>query len=230
MIDAPAQSYDDPVILLGGGELNRELFAQTVAHGYPLVAADGGANALTPDDPTPDLIIGDLDSLEGRADWEARTKVHEIAEQDSTDFEKCLYATAAPLYLAFGFLGRRFDHSLAALHVLAKFAETKNVVLIGQQDLVVAPGPNFVAELDVGTRFSVFPLTPVSFAHSDGLAYPLDGLTLAPGTVIGTSNKVSASTVTIATDGAPQARYAVILPANCLTNITSNVASGGRSV
>jgi len=230
VIDKPAQSFDGPVILLGGGELNRELFAQTVAQGYPLVAADGGANALTPDDPTPELIIGDLDSLADRAGWEARTKVREIAEQDSTDFEKCLYATSAPLYLAFGFLGRRFDHSLAALHVLAKFAGTKNVVLIGQEDIVFVPGPTFEAELDVGTRFSVFPLTPVNFAHSDGLAYPLDGLTLAPDTVIGTSNEVSASSVKIVTDGVPDARYAVIMPANCLDLIATDVASGGGSV
>ncbi len=230
VIENPTQSFDVPVILLGGGDLNRPLFDEMTALGYPLVAADGGANALGEQDPVPALIVGDLDSLEERSSWQAKTAVIDISEQETTDFEKCLYTTSAPLYLAFGFLGRRFDHSLAALHVLAKYAGRKNVVLISREDVVVVPGAPFEAGLKPGTRISIYPITPVAFEASDGLAYPLDGLTLSTGLAIGTSNEVVASPVKIVPSDAAKARYAVILPVSCLPSITGDVASWGGSV
>jgi len=225
VIDEPVRQYQSPVILLGGGELNRELFDDMTARGYPLIAADGGANVLTDDDPTPDLILGDLDSLENRAAWQAKTQVREIAEQDTTDFEKCLYATTAPWYFCFGFLGHRFDHSLATLHTLAKYAGQKAAVVIGRDDFMLVPDGPFSADLNVGDRVSIYPVTPVSFAASSGLAYPLDGLTLSPGVAIGTSNTVTQSAVSIAPMAADHGRYAVILPNSRLNAVTGVVAS-----
>ena len=40
-----------------------------------------------------------------------------------------------------------------------------------------------------GERVSIHPLAPITFWRSEGLKYPLDGLTLAPGVRIGTSNE-----------------------------------------
>jgi len=48
-------------------------------------------------------------------------------------------------------------------------------------------GP-FTFEVDEGDRVSVHPLAPIKFRRSFGLEYPLDGLRLAPGERIGTSN------------------------------------------
>ena len=39
-------SYDTPVILLGGGDINWPVLQHYVDLGYPVVAADGAANAL----------------------------------------------------------------------------------------------------------------------------------------------------------------------------------------
>ena len=70
-----------------------------------LIAADGGADALHEMRLTPEAVIGDMDSLSDMAAWRGRTRLVHLAEQDSTDFEKCLYATQAPLYVAPGFTG-----------------------------------------------------------------------------------------------------------------------------
>ena len=219
------QSGDKPVILIGGGDLNRPLFDEMTSRGYPLVAADGGANALSDGDPVPDLIIGDLDSLADRASWQDKTNVIEVSEQDTTDFEKCLIATSAPLYLGFGFLGKRFDHSLAALHVLAKYAGNKRIVLIGADDIVFVPANPFEATLEIGSRFSVYPVCPVTFEASSGLKYPLDGLTLAPGAAIGTSNEVIESPVRVVPAAASSGQYALVLPISALPKIISDIAS-----
>jgi len=223
--DLRLESGDKPMILLGGGDLNRAAFDEITAHGYPLVAADGGANALLDTDPVPDLIIGDLDSLADRAGWQDKTTVIEVSEQETTDFEKCLIATSAPLYLGFGFLGKRFDHSLAALHVLARYAGTKRIVLIGDNDIVFVPTAPFEAAREIGSRFSVYPIGQVTFEASTGLKYPLDGLTLAPGVAVGTSNEVTESPVRIVPDAASDGQYAVILPTEALPNIISDIAS-----
>ncbi|MEM6676413.1 MAG: thiamine pyrophosphokinase, partial [Pseudomonadota bacterium] len=112
-----------------------------------------------------------------------------LAEQDTTDFEKCLYSVTAPLYLAAGFTGRRTDHMLAVLHVLL-VRRAQRVVLIGEEEVMALAPPERVLTMDLGAgaRVSIYPLVPLRCAPSTGLVWPVDGLTLAPGRQVGTSN------------------------------------------
>jgi thiamine pyrophosphokinase len=52
-----------------------------------------------------------------------------------------------------------------------------------------------------GARVSIYPLLPVTATHSRGLAWPIDGLALAPGVRIATSNEASQPVVEVAFDG-----------------------------
>ncbi len=212
-------AFARPVVLLGGGEIDAAMPARLAARGYPLLAADGGANHLRNGDLLPEAILGDLDSLDDRAFWEARTRVIEIAEQETTDLEKCLYSSSAPLYLALGFLGKRFDHSLAALHVLTKYLRQKRVILVDRVDLMLATHGRFEMALPEGCRFSLHPLEPVTFARSEGLAYPLDGVHLAQGFRSGTSNQVSGSPVRLQPAPGSDGGYAVVLPVDHLEQL-----------
>ncbi len=215
MIKSDPVEYQKPVLLVGGGDVNWPLLSSLVNKGLPVVAADGGANKLAEHGIDPQLIVGDLDSLDAGIGEENASRLLEISGQDNTDFEKTLSATEAPLYLAFGFLGRRFDHSLAALHSLIKYRGQKKIVLIDQVDMIWLPDPveTFKIDLPLGTRFSVYPLEPVSFQMSEGLQYPLDGLSLKQGTAIGTSNRVTGETVRIALKKGQTGAWAVIIPA-----------------
>jgi len=206
--------YEHPVVLVGGGEVNWPVLLPLVNKGFPLVAADGGANPLAGHGITPDLIIGDLDSLDTKTRRENHTRLLHITEQHSTDFEKTLYAIDAPLYLAFGFLGRRSDHSLAALHSLVKYRGQKRIVLVDSVDMLWTPPAVDIFEIDLppGTRFSIYPLEPVTFEASQGLEYPLDGLTLKQGLAIGTSNRVSGKTVRIRQKKTENGAWVVIIP------------------
>ena len=111
---------DGPVLVVGGGATDPDLLTRDAARAAALVAADGGAAVCLAAGLTPDAVIGDMDSIPGpvRARIPA-ARVHEIAEQESTDFDKCLRSIRAPLVLGHGFLGARLDHALAALTVLA---------------------------------------------------------------------------------------------------------------
>jgi len=217
-----AFEFSKPVLLLGGGRCDADLLAQYAGSGWPVVAADGGANRLRESGVKPAAIIGDLDSLEDHAYWQSVSTVHKVAEQDTTDFEKCLYSTEAPLYVAMGFSGKRLDHTLAALHIMLLYCDTKKIVLVTEEDVLVVVRTAFSLNLPVGTRLSVYPLEPVTFLQSSGLQYPLDNLTLAIGAHIGCSNCVVQSPVQI--DAADSGGFAVIAPLTALDSVLQSLS------
>ncbi len=177
--------------LVGGGALDRETLDLALVRAPDLVAADGGANALRGWGLRPRAVIGDMDSAQDLDHWRhAGVEIRPIAEQDSTDLEKCLDQTDAPHCLCVGFLGRRFDHTLAALHALLRFP-ARRVILIGEEDLVFLAPVDWRARLAPGARVSFYPLRPFQALGSEGLEWPLDGLTFEAGARIGTSNRAS---------------------------------------
>lgn len=195
--------FESAVTIVGGGALDRTMVEAARHHAPVLIAADGGADRLAEMRLDPHAVIGDMDSIADPDRWRAGPVpfVH-LAEQDSTDFEKCLYATEAPLYLAVGFTGRRVDHTLAAFHALLTYMR-KRIVLVGEDEVcALAPG-GMALRLAVtpGSRVSVYPLLPVTATRSRGLTWPIEGLAMAPGRRIGTSNEASQPVIEMEFDG-----------------------------
>lgn len=185
-----------PVLLVGGGEATDQAILQAQADVGAVVAADGGAAQLLRLGVQPDAVIGDMDSLAPQLVEQLPGEVlHRIAEQDSTDFDKCLRSIRAPLVLAHGFLGGRVDHQLAVLTVLARRAD-RRCVLVGGCDVICLAPPRLELTLQVGTRVSLYPLGPVR-GRSDGLRWPIEGLGFAPDGRIGTSNEATTDQVVI---------------------------------
>jgi thiamine pyrophosphokinase len=189
------------VVLVGGGELDRAELDAARARCAHVVAADGGANRLRGWGVAADAVIGDMDSVADLAGWERDgARVLRIAEQETTDLEKCLYATEAPFYIGVGFTGLRFDHTLAALHALLRWP-AKTIVLLGASDVVLLAPPRWGVTVEPGARVSFFPLRPVRGLRSTGLEWPIDGLDFAAGHRIGTSNRATDARVTADFDG-----------------------------
>jgi thiamine pyrophosphokinase len=194
--------FDEPVTLVGGAPVCRETLEALRPAAPRLVAADRAADRLAGWGLMPEAVIGDMDSIRDLAAWEAGpARVLRLAEQETTDFEKCLYATEAPFYLALGFLGRRIDHTLAVLHVALSYPG-KRLVLVGEMEAVtlVPPERGLALELEPGAKVSLYPLVPVTGTLSEGLAWPVRGLQMAPGRMIGTSNAATAARVAIGAD------------------------------
>ena len=202
--------FDGVLVIVGGGTVDVAVLRELAASGAALVGADGGGDVIAAAGLVPTAIIGDLDSLADPAGWEGRTELVRIAEQDTTDFEKALYSTASPVTVALGMTGGRFDHTLAALHAVERHAAGRWIVLVDELDVAVAATDRFRFSLGVGERLSIHPLAPVEFAASRGLRYPLDGLLLAPGVRIGTSNEAAEGTFEIVPSAGNVAPYLVI--------------------
>jgi len=222
----PVLSSDGPVVLVGGGpvtaqdlaDAGADVGADVGADARPVVAADGGADRALALGVRPVAVIGDMDSLSADARAALGDAVHPVAEQDSTDFEKCLARIAAPLVLAVGFGGGRLDHALAVFNALARHPARRCVVLAAREVVTLAP-PRIALDLEPGTRVSLFPMCGVT-GRSRGLHWPIDGIGFAPGGAIGTSNRAEGP-VDLAMD-APG--MLLMLPRRCLGGLLAGLA------
>lgn len=186
------------ITLVGGGEWSDADLTEALGLAPTLVAADGGANGLISAGHQPAAVIGDLDSLHPQHRVPLGNRLHRIAEQDSTDFDKCLRSLQAPFVLAIGFSGKRLDHTLAAMSSLVRFGSAR-VVLLGPADLCVLAPPRVELPVTEGQRVSLFPMADVT-GRSVGLHWPIDGIRFGPAEMIGTSNRATRPAVRLEFD------------------------------
>lgn len=189
--------FDGPMAIVGGGAVDAALLRELDSRGVALVGADGGGDAIGDAGLVPAAIIGDLDSLRDRAAWEKRTQVIHIPEQITTDFQKALYSTQAPVTLALGMTGKRLDHTLAALSAVLQYAPTRRLLLVDEVDVAVAVVGAISFEAAPRERVSIHPMLPIRFVRSQGLLYRMDALSMEPGGLIGTSNEGTGGLVEI---------------------------------
>ncbi|WP_404402482.1 thiamine diphosphokinase [Pelagibacterium halotolerans] len=203
--------FDGTLIVVGGGTVEPELL-RTLAQGAAgIIGADSGGDTILKAGLVPDAVIGDMDSVDDLSGFPDTTRVIRIAEQDSTDFGKCLYSSRAPLTLGLGMTGGRFDHTLAALNAVAKMAHERKIILVDEHDLALGVSGSISVEVGKGSRVSVYPLGRTAFAGSEGLLYPLDGLVMEQGGRIGTSNEATADVVSITVAEGEQSPWLLIL-------------------
>lgn len=218
--------FDAPLLLVGGGPVSAPLLDEAEALARHRVAADGGADRLAalrgPD--AVEAAIGDMDSLASRADWAARLgpRFLHVAEQDSTDLQKCLRLTRAPLTVGVGFLDGRLDHTLAALSALCG-AAGRAILLIGEEDCAALLPPRWRVDIAPGARVSFFPMGPVRIGRSTGLEWPADGLAFTPAGRIGTSNRAAAAEVTLDIASGP---LVALLPRDAAPALARSLAPG----
>ena len=212
-------STQKKLLIVGGADFSEELFKEVYDTEIPIIAADGGVNFLTEKNISPELVIGDLDSVSKKKIQNIEPeKIIRISEQDSTDLEKVLFNTQSPLTIGIGFLGSQIDHELAALSALVKFSQ-KKIIFIGEHDIVFLVPPSFSLRSFNGMRISLYPLDEVK-VHSDGLQWATDGLTMKPTGQLGTSNKAIGKSIHLAPD---KPNLLLILPKTVLNEAISQL-------
>lgn len=185
---------------MGGGQASAADLHKALKLAPRCVAADGGAVLALEAGVDLAAVIGDFDSVPAEVLAQVPAdRVHHIAEQNSTDFEKALRLVDAPVIVGVGFTGGRLDHQLAALHALARYAH-RPCVLMGESEIVLLAPPLITLPCKAGDVVSLVPLAPVT-GHSTGLCWPIAGLNFAPGGQNGTSNRAEGP-VTLTMDAA----------------------------
>lgn len=209
---------NEPVTLVGGGALEVSDLVAAVALAPRVVAADGGADSALKHGVTPDVVVGDFDSISPAARAELGVdRLLYVAEQDTTDFDKALRRIMAPVVLAVGFLGGRLDHQLAALNVLVQ-PHPSPCILVGEHEILFHLQGRVDIPCDAGDVVSLFPMQCVE-GQSEGLQWPINGLRLDPMQQTGTSNRAEGP-IRLEAQGPGMI---VILPKRHLISVMQNV-------
>lgn len=211
------------ITVIAGGPVAARDLALALRRAPALVAADGGADRALALGAEPLAVVGDFDSLGADARRRLAGRLHEVAEQETTDFDKALRSVAARFVLALGVLGGRVDHELAVLTALAGHRGFP-VLAVGREDVVFAAPAALRLALRAGDRLSLYPLARVT-GVSEGLDWPIDGLVLAPDGRIGTSNRVTSGPVSLRFDSPGML---VILPRGRLDAALDALSPGWR--
>jgi thiamine pyrophosphokinase len=194
-------------VIVANGELSAPASIRAwAAQADVLIAADGGAHHCRTLGLTPDLIVGDLDSLapDTRAFFEqagTRFEVHPV-HKDETDLELAVRAAlreGAREAVLVAALGARWDQSLANILLLAHPAFAPlSLRLVEGPDTFWIVRDRATVHGQVGDRLSLLPLSAdVAGVTLTGLEYPLAESVLRFGFTTGISNRFVAPEATL---------------------------------
>lgn len=179
--------------LIGGGEFAEAAFdARTFEY---VIALDGGYRYVAPH---ADVLVGDLDSL-GYCPQGIEVLRHN-PHKDQTDLELGIETAVARGYRElhlFGVLGKRLDHTIAALTACvaaAKRGISVTVHGVGQTVYFVTDRLQLTGRQDC--YLSVFAFEPTRVSAS-GVEYPLDNMLLQGDMPIGVSNEMLAAEIPV---------------------------------
>jgi thiamine pyrophosphokinase len=185
------------VIVANAPDLDAAPYLAQIDAAEALIAADGGALPLLRLGRLPQLVIGDLDSLDAASQAALLSKGVELRRhpraKDETDLELALLYAAergASSIDIVGALGGRWDHTLAnvALLALPELRGRRARLLADAQELFLVRDGAAI-EGRRGDTVSLLPLTPEARGVTTrGLLYPLDDATLRYQQARGISN------------------------------------------
>lgn len=190
-------------ILLGGG-LNVDARVATLVDGARAIAADGGITHAAALCLTPELWVGDFDSLTPELDalWSSVPRQAYPAAKNFTDGEiainEALERGARRLVLIGALSGERSDHALVHMLQAVALAERGFEVVLssGDEEAVPVLAGLTTASLPKGSLFSILALADLVDLSIEGAGYPLDRVQISFGSSRTLSN-VATGDVTI---------------------------------
>jgi thiamine pyrophosphokinase len=184
-------------ILLGGDLVRTPTVDRQVA-GSRVIAADSGIRHAAALGLTPELWVGDFDSVSTSLRDAYPDVPREVfpTEKDKTDGElaidTALARGATDLVLAGAFGGPRADHAFLHLTLAMKLAESGMPVVLTsgtQEGHPLLPGQSSF-EYEDGTLFSVIGFSALSGLTLRGVKWPLAAIEVAFGSSLTMSNEV----------------------------------------
>jgi thiamine pyrophosphokinase len=210
------------IVIFSNGEIPDLKAARALLQpGDYLIAADGGANHLMKMGILPELVIGDLDSIDEDTLFDltsADVEIKQFSEdKDETDIELALrYAVELrpSAILIVGALGGRLDQTLANLSILTDptlpgidvrlddgVEEVFFLKASAEKGGQVAPSPQGEVRGRSGETVSLIPWHgPVEGVATEGLQWSLYGETLFPSKSRGISNVMLGESASVKID------------------------------
>lgn len=171
-----------------------------------IICTDGAARIMKGLGRVPDLIVGDMDSVDEETltyfEGKGSRIVRYAAAKDETDTQIALeraFEMAPERIRIFGALGGRIDHALANISLLVMCAKRGvDAKIIDENCELFVVDRECVIEGEEGETVSLLPLsTEVKGITLDGFKYPLSGAVMEIGTPYGISNRLAGTQGTI---------------------------------
>jgi thiamine pyrophosphokinase len=140
------------------------------------ICCDGATESLLQHGLEPHFIVGDLDSISTSARQRYRHCLLHDPDQNHNDLTKavrfCMTHHWTDITIV-GATGKREDHSLANISLLADYAADASVQMLTDYGVFVPALQSSTFESFKGQQVSVFSLTPDSLFTVHGLKYPI---------------------------------------------------------
>ena len=168
------------VILNGQMPTDDTIINQITISDY-IIAVDGSANKLFDLEIIPDVIIGDLDSLQNINN--KNIELVETPDQNKTDFRKtlewCIEKNILNISI-FGISGESEDHFLGNYYTLSDFDEKISWKAFTDFSVISPCLGHKKFESFTGQKVSLFCMKGSSIVNSENLEYPLESYHLKP--------------------------------------------------
>ena len=144
-----------------------------------IVCCDGAADTLASEAPdlTAAWVVGDLDSLSPETRAKYASRLRRVAEQETNDLAKAFGFCLSRHWhnvVFLGISGKREDHTLGNLSLLADFARAARVTALTDSGIFTPLlGSAHFASFP-GQQVSIFSFEPGVRVYSEGLKWPLD--------------------------------------------------------
>lgn len=173
----PTASTKADAVILADGEFPAHEVALSVLHNNScIVCCDGAIDTLSHTGIIPQAIVGDCDSLSESNRITYQDRIIQIDEQETNDLTKsvqyCIEQGLRDLIILGG-TGKREDHSIANISLLADYMEyIDNVCMITNYGVFNAINTSSIFESYPGQQISIFCIAPCEVT-TNGLKYPI---------------------------------------------------------
>ncbi len=178
------------LVVANGAACSYEILTSLMEWCPYMVVCDGAYSRIKDLQITPDVVIGDFDSI-GEIDEDLHTRYIKLEGQETTDLEKALNHLAEKGYTDINIVwatGKRLDHTLNNFATLAKYADIRIVLIDDYSRSFILP-KTYTKRYEKGQALSLIPLPHCEGITTQNLKYNLQNEDLLLGQRSGTSNE-----------------------------------------
>ena len=175
--DATMSDFHTPatLIIANGRYPEHPLPLSLIREATYIVCTDGAANDFIARGGLPHAIVGDCDSISPENRERFAPIIHQSADQETNDLTKSVHFCVAQGFrelVIVGGTGKREDHTLGNISLLAEYQQMARVVMVTNWGRFTPISGNTTFQSFRGEQVSVFAIDPVALT-TQGLKYPL---------------------------------------------------------
>lgn len=182
------------LIIANGEECSAELLGQLLEWSPTVVVLDRAIDRVLERGIKVDVLLGDFDRGFDPSHYLSLQTPMEIVvapDQEKTDLEKAFDYLIEKGHRAANVIwatGRRADHTMHNLTIIASYRDRINIVLLDDYSRVILLPRKFEKWYTKGSIISLIPINQANGIHTENLLYPLNGESLSLGYRTGSSN------------------------------------------